>query len=440
MTDRRYQSWGRYPKVEQQAVRLHWRDNALPQAGHEGKTFLPFGNGRSYGDSCLNDGGVVIDCRGLDRFIHFDADQGTLRCEAGVLLSDVLELIVAKGWFLPVTPGTRFVTVGGAIANDVHGKNHHRDGTFGGHIRCFELLRTDGTRLLCSPKDNADWFGATIGGLGLTGVITWAEVRLKAIASPYIDQEIIRYRNLSDFFRLSAESDTEFDYTMAWIDCLAKGRSLGRGLFIRGNHAERKGGRQPRAPSRRITFPVDPPFSLVNGLSLRLFNAIYYRKQLPSRKRVLVHYEPFFYPLDAVFEWNRIYGSKGFLQYQCVVPPENGEAAIREILERIALAGTGSFLAVLKVFGNVYSPGLLSFPRPGVTLTLDFPNRDQTRDLLDRLDEVTRAAGGAVYPAKDSRMSAESFRAYYPRWKELVPFIDPRFSSSFWRRVTVEEQ
>ena len=183
----------------------------------------------------------------------------------------------------------------------------------------------------------------------------------------------------------------------------------------------------------------------MNGLSLRLFNAIYYRKQLPSRKRALVHYEPFFYPLDAVFEWNRIYGSKGFLQYQCVVPAKNGEAAIREILERIAVAGTGSFLAVLKVFGDVPSPGLLSAhsrrsrSRRG-TLTLDFPNRDQTHDLLDRLDEVTRAAGGAVYPAKDGRMSAESFQAYYPRWRELVPFIDPCFSSSFWRRVTAEEQ
>ncbi len=441
MGEARYQSWGRYPKADQEAVRLRWRDDDLPVAGHDGDTFLPFGNGRSYGDVCLNDGGVVLDCRGLDRFIDFDAETGLLRCEAGCLLSEILELVVPRGWFLPVTPGTQFVTVGGAIANDVHGKNHHRAGTFGCHVRRFELLRSDGARVACAPDENADWFRATIGGLGLTGVITWAEIELKPIANPAIDREVVRYRDLDEFFGLSRESDGEFEYTVAWVDCLAKGGALGRGLFVRGNHAETATARRARAPAATITFPIDPRPALVNGLSLKVFNALYYRKQLRPRKRSQVHYAPFFYPLDAVRKWNRVYGAKGLLQYQCVVAHDDGAAAIREILDRISAARTGSFLAVLKVFGAVASPGLLSFPRPGVNLAVDFPNRGQrTLDLLDRLDEVTRGAGGAVNPSKDGRMSAASFQAYYPEWRELERFIDPRFSSSFWRRVTKQVQ
>ncbi|HEY7712441.1 MAG TPA: FAD-binding oxidoreductase [Candidatus Entotheonella sp.] len=433
----RYQSWGRYPRATQEVVAPYWRSEPLPLHGHEGKAVLPFGNGRSYGDVCLNDGGVLLACRGLDRFIHFDPTQGLLRCEAGVLLSEILKLVVPQGWFLPVTPGTQFVTVGGAIANDIHGKNHHRAGTFGCHVRCFELLRSDGTRFLASPIENRDWFGATIGGLGLTGVITWAEIQLKRIANPYIDQDTIRYGNLDDFFSLSRDSDTTFDYTVAWVDCLAKGRDLGRGLFIRGNHAKDAGERPRKTSTVHVTFPVDPPFALVNGLSIKLFNTLYYRKQRKSQVSNKTHYVPFFYPLDAIYAWNRLYGSRGFLQYQCVVPSAHAASAVREILERIAAARTGSFLAVLKVFGDVASPGLLSFPRAGATLALDFPNQGQkTFALLDRLDEVTRAANGAVYPAKDSRMSAASFKTYYPQWQALEPFIDPQFSSSFWRRVT----
>jgi FAD/FMN-containing dehydrogenase len=432
-----YQSWGRYPQATQEVVAPYWRSEPLSLPGREGKTVLPFGNGRSYGDVCLNDGGVVLACRGLDHFIHFDPTQGILRCEAGVLLSEILKLVVPKGWFLPVTPGTQFVTVGGAIANDIHGKNHHRAGTFGRHVRCFELLRSDGTRFLTSPTENCDWFRATIGGLGLTGVITWAELQLKRIANPYIDQEIIRYGSLDDFFSLSQDSDATFDYTAAWVDCLAKGRALGRGLFIRGNHAKDAGERPHKTSAAHVTFPVDPPFALVNGLSIKLFNTLYYHKQLKSQVSNKTHYVPFFYPLDAIYAWNRLYGSKGLLQYQCVVPPAHAASAVREILDRIAAARTGSCLAVLKVFGDGVSPGLLSFPRAGATLALDFPNQGpKTFALLDRLDEVTRAASGAVYPAKDSRMSAASFKTYFPQWQALEPFMDPQFSSSFWRRVT----
>ena len=431
-----YPSWGRYPRARQRRLAIGWRHQPLPLAG-DGEALLPRGAGRSYGDSCLNDGGVLIDTSALDHFIDFDPGQGLLRCEAGVLLSDILRLIVPAGWFLPVTPGTRFVTLGGAIANDVHGKNHHRAGTFGCHVDCFELLRSDGRRLLCSAQENADWYRATIGGLGLTGLITWAQLRLQPLSSPCIDQETLRYRDLDEFFDLSQASDQSHEYTVAWVDCLATGAALGRGLLLRGNVLERPSDPCPGPRSRGLSVPFDPPLSLVNHWTLSAFNRLYYHRQRRPRRRATVHYEPFFYPLDAIGHWNRIYGPRGFLQYQCVVPKEQGRAAVGEILERISRAGMGSFLAVLKQFGDRPSPGLLSFPREGVTLALDFPNQGRrTLDLLEQLDQVTGAAGGAVYPAKDARMSADSFERFFPQWRELEARRDPRLCSGFWRRVT----
>ncbi len=429
-----YASWGRYPKAIPTKVYCpHWADELFPKGAH---FLLPYGNGRSYGDSCLNDGGALLDMRGLDRFLSFDHSTGILRCEAGVLLADILALVVPVGWFLPVTPGTRFVTVGGAIANDVHGKNHHRTGTFGQHVQRLALRRSDQGVVLCSVTENADLFHATIAGLGLTGAIVWAEIQLRPIANAAMDTETIRFSNLDAFFDLSGESDRDYEYTVAWIDCLAQGKSLGRGLFMRGNHATPQE-KLPAPPGKTRGFPVDMPFPLVNAWSLRAFNSLYYRKQFAQMRRTITHYEPFFYPLDGVLHWNRFYGRRGFLQYQCVVPPESAKESIRALLEIIATARSGSFLAVLKVFGNRFSPSLLSFPRPGATLALDFPNQGQhTLDLLDQLDTIVASAGGAVYPAKDARMSGEHFRQYFPRWEEFQRYIDPRFSSSFWRRVT----
>lgn len=416
-------------------MRFDQRLDPLPSAG-AGKTLLPYGNGRSYGDVCLNTGGVLIDCRHLDRFMSFDRDSGVLRCEAGVLLADILNMAAPHGWFLPVSPGTRLVTVGGAIANDVHGKNHHRAGTFGCHLRCFELLRSNGDRLLCSPAENREYFQATIGGLGLTGLVSWAEIQLKPIANAYIDQEIIRFHNLAEFFRLSKASDEEFEYTVAWIDCLAKDVSLGRGLFMRGNHATTTANTGTKSPRDGLSVPFAPPLSLVNRLSLRAFNAFYFHKQRGDEAAAQVHYRSFFYPLDAIGDWNRIYGPKGFYQYQCVLPMDQGEAGMREILRKIAATGIGSFLAVLKLFGDRPSPGLMSFPRSGVTLALDFPNSgDKVRGLMEHLDGITSAHGGAIYPAKDARMSAEMFRQAFPRLAEFTKYVDPAFSSSFWRRV-----
>ncbi len=439
MAGKRYQSWGRYPKVEQRAIRYCWRDDHLPLEEIGIRQFLPFGNGRSYGDVCLNDGGMLLDCRELNRFIGFDPGTGVLRCEAGVLLAEILRLSMPQGWFLPVTPGTRFVTVGGAIANDVHGKNHHRAGTFGRHVLRFELLRSDGVRRVCSREKNSDYFDASIGGLGLTGVITWAEIQLKAVTSPYIDQEIIRYRSLDEFFALARESDHSHEYTVAWVDCLAKGKELGRGLFMRGNHVAKIGNKPPKTPTRRFTFPLDPPFALINGLTLKLFNTLYYRGQFRDRVRRSVHYESFFYPLDALYAWNRVYGSRGFLQYQCAVPADKAGEAVGEILKQISAVGSGSFLAVLKLFGDRPSPGLLSFPLPGATLALDFPNNgNKTFRLLDRLDAVTRVVGGRVNPSKDARMSAPDFQAGFPAWSGMEAFLDPGISSGFWRRVTAK--
>jgi FAD/FMN-containing dehydrogenase len=436
MGQNRYQSWGRYPKAEQTVLKMLWRHEPIPSSeGATGK-ILPFGNGRSYGDSCLNDGGTLIDTRSLDRFIQFDPEQGILRCEAGVLLSDIVELVVPRGWFLPVTPATQYVTIGGAVANDIHGKNHHRSGTFGCHVSAFELLRSDGSRMLCSEIENPEWFSATIGGLGLTGVITWVEILLKPIMSPYVLEETIRFANLDEFFSISEESDTTFEYTVAWIDCTAKGERLGRGLFRRANHgaASLRGRRSTKYTA--IALPIVPPALLVNRFSLRAVNSLYYRNQIQARRTRTKHFESFFYPLDAVGRWNRMYGPKGFLQYQCVLPHADGASALREMLEAVAASGLGSFLAALKLFGDRESPGLMSFARRGVTLALDFPNKPKAMELLDRLDEITRTAGGAVYPAKDARMSPTSYPAYFPKWEEFGRYIDPRCSSSFWRRVT----
>lgn len=435
--NRRYHSWGHYSQTEQQAVPIHWRTIPLPIAGDSQETFLPFGNGRSYGDVCLNNDGVLLDARGLDRFISFNSAEGILRCESGVLLSEILALTVPQGWFLPVVPGTKFVTLGGAIANDIHGKNHHSAGTFGCHVRCLELLRSDGKRLSCSPFENTEWFRATVGGLGLTGLITWAEIDLKRIENPMMEVETIRYEQLDDFFELSIESDEKYEYTVAWVDSMARGKKLGRGHFIRANHAV-SGIKQVSAPRYQANIAFEFPFSFVTRASARLFNVLYYRKQLSPKRTRLTHYEPFFFPLDQVLNWNRLYGPCGFHQYQCLLPLSgDGLNALRDLFNRGAHGEIECFLSVLKVFGSRSSPGLLSFPRAGVTVTLDLRHRgSRTLQLLDDFDKVVRSAGGAVYPAKDARMSSFSFRQYFPHYEELEQFRDPRFNSSFWRRLT----
>lgn len=431
------ESWGGYPKAAQAFGNVYDRHKALPLPP-EG-TALAFGNGRSYGDACLNDGGTLLGMRGLDRFISFDMETGILECEAGVLLADIIDIALPKGWFLPVTPGTKFVTVGGAIANDVHGKNHHREGTFGRHVLAFELLRSDGSRRVCSAGENADLFAATIGGLGLTGVVTWARLQLKRAGSAFLAGEQVKFGGLDEFFALSEASAATHEYVVSWIDCLARGASLGRGLFMRANplSADEATARGAKAPMvLPLAVPLTPPISLVNGLTLRTFNAAYFHRQRGREAARLWHYGAFHYPLDAISNWNRIYGPKGFLQYQCVVPARDQRAVSEALLNEISRSGQGSFLLVFKVFGEATSPGLLSFPMAGTTLALDFPIRGATTfALLDRLDAIVCEAGGRIYPAKDARMSAETFRRGYPALEEFRKFVDPRLSSSFARRV-----
>ncbi|MEJ2397538.1 MAG: FAD-binding oxidoreductase, partial [Gammaproteobacteria bacterium] len=371
------------------------------------------------------------------RFIDFDREQGIVRCEAGISFAEILNLIVPHGWFLPVTPGTKFVSLGGAVANDVHGKNHHQAGTFGCFVTQLGLRRSDEGLQICSETQNPELFKATIGGLGLTGLIVWVEFRLKKISSTYIEQECEKFSNLQQFLALSETAAEDWEYTVAWIDCQAKSGRLGRGIFYRGNHAQHAGKhREPGDYARtRLSMPMDLPGFVLNRLSISLFNQLYYHRPLARRGRV--HFDPFFYPLDKIAHWNRMYGARGFFQYQCVIPTAQALDAMTDILQIIAQSGQGSFLSVLKLFGDMPSPGMLSFPRAGVTLALDFANRgNKTQSLLAQLDAVTLAAGGAVYPAKDACMSASHFQHYYPQWTDFTHYIDPAFSSSFWRRVT----
>ena len=426
------QSWTRLPKVRHARVLdAASRADPLPALA-PGETLIPHGNGRSYSDVALNPDGAVLRTWRLDHLIAFDPQAGRITCESGVLLAEILDFIVPQGWTLPVVPGTRFVSVGGAIANDVHGKNHHVAGTFGHHVLRFELLRSDGARMICGPDENADWFAATIGGLGLTGLVTWAEITLQRIANPFMLTQATRFARLADFWALDARAAADWPYTVAWIDCLA---ASGRGIVFTGRPAPAQRD-LPVWRERKRAMPVETPVSLVNGLSLRLFNAAYYRQPLKPGTQ-LTHYVPYFFPLDAIGNWNRIYGRNGFYQYQCVVPPgPDGRAAIADMLALIARRRQGSFLAVLKSFGDRPSPGLLSFARPGITLALDFPNRGaETPGLFADLDAIVAQAGGALYPAKDSRLPAAMFRRGFPRWEVFADFVDPKFRSGFWRRV-----
>ncbi|MGL4976165.1 MAG: FAD-binding protein, partial [Bosea sp. (in: a-proteobacteria)] len=396
---------------------------------------------RSYGDSCLNDGGGLIETKAFAAIRSFDPVTGLLVAEPGLLLGDILAMCVPQGWFLPVTLGTRFVTLGGAVANDVHGKNHHRAGTFGCHVGHLVLARSDGTMLTCSSTQNAEMFAATIGGMGLTGLITEIGVQLMPITSPLMAQETRQFGSLAEFFQLARASDLSHDYTVAWIDALASGLDLGRGVFFRANHAtgEPKPAGQEASASgqRQLPFPLTPPIPLINRLTLKAFNTLYRAANKTTDTVRNVPYGPFFYPLDRIANWNRAYGPRGLRQFQCVLPIGDAPAAITEMLRLTQSAGEASFLTVLKLFGDKPSPGMMSFPMPGATLTLDFPNRGaRTEKLLAQLDAITIQANGRVNPYKDARMSAATFEASFPHWRDFARHIDSGFSSSFWRRVT----
>jgi decaprenylphospho-beta-D-ribofuranose 2-oxidase len=410
-------------------------------------SIVPRGLGRSYGDAALNENGAVLLDTRLNRFSSFDRATGILECEAGVSYEDLIDVFLPRGFFPPVTPGTRFVTLGGAIAADVHGKNHHRDGSIANFIESFDLLIADGRTLRCSRQDNADAFWATLGGMGLTGIILSARLRLQPVESAYVVVDQKRSANLEQTLAAFSDGDHDFKYSVAWIDCLAKGASLGRSVLMRGNHA--KAGDLPAdlavnplvpPAKRRGRVPFNFPSFALSPFTVRLFNARYYASHKDGRH--IAHYEDFFYPLDAIEHWNRIYGRRGFFQYQAVFPMQDGDRCLRSLMERISAAGSASFLAVLKTMGPG-SGGILSFPIPGLTLALDLPNAGTgTVRLLHELDEIVLKHGGRVYLAKDACMTRESFQRMYPslpRFNEIKSALDPqnRFSSSLARRLGI---
>jgi FAD/FMN-containing dehydrogenase len=431
--------WGRYPRVAARLLSPADRAGALAVLAAE-PALIARGNGRAYGDAALNPAATLsmLDVRGV---LAFDPVSGRVRAEAGLLLGDLIAQVLPQGWFVPVTPGTRFVSLGGAVAADVHGKNHHVAGGFSAHVEGLELALADGRVLACSATQHPEIFAATCGGMGLTGVILTVTLRLLRVETALIRQQTRRCPNLADAMAaLEAARDT---YSVAWIDCLARGAALGRSLLFLGEHARRDEVPAERAglvPARRraLRVPVDFPSWALNRWSVAAFNELYWRRARPGT--ALVDYDTYFYPLDAVLEWNRIYGRAGFVQYQCVLPKAASAAGLTALLTRISMAGAGSFLSVLKLFGA--QRGVLSFPMEGFTLALDFPASRKTFALLDELDAIVADHGGRLYLAKDARMPADMFRRGYPRlgdFQALRAQVDP--AGKFWsvqsRRVGV---
>jgi FAD/FMN-containing dehydrogenase len=399
---------------------------------------LVIGNLRSYGDEVLSVDGHYVQTTRCDRVLGIDREKDTLTAECGISIDSIQRRVAPLGYELPVTPGTAFLTLGGAIANDVHGKNHHIAGTFGCHVERFELVRSTGEALRCSLDENPDWFCATIGGMGLTGAITWATIRLRRVATPWLQVRSRRFASLDGFFRIDDEESRSNEYTVAWVDCLATGKSLGRGIYSVANPARtdavKPSSTLPRFDGSRASVPVKLPVSPVNRLSLSLMNALYYGTHRAKPRQI--HYKRWMYPLDSIGHWNRLYGPRGFRQFQCVVPPDGARQAVGEMLATIAARGQGSFLAVLKNFGSVRSPGLMSFPMAGTTLALDFANRGApTAALLLRLHQITAAAGGRLYAAKDGCSPAESLAGGYPNFERFKSMIDPGMGSQFAQRL-----
>lgn len=430
----RVTSWGRAVDADQRVHEPAFADE-VPGLLTGSDPSIGYGLGRSYGDICLNDGGSLIRMHRLDRIITADWERGIIRAEAGMSLDMLLRVAVPKGWFLPVTPGTKFVTLGGAVANDVHGKNHEAAGTFGCHVRALGLLRSTGELLELERDRAAEMFAVTVGGLGLTGLILWVELKLTPIRSAWFEIKTSRIRNLDDFFD-QASPNRLWPYTAAWVDCLARGSSLGRGFFTRGRHAD-EGDLSVHRERSLARIPIDPPGQMLSAPIVRALNLFYARAGVEGDRRV--HYDSFLYPLDAIKDWNRLYGRPGFFQHQSVVPLKSVHQALPKLLELTSAYRQGAFLVVLKMLGNRHSPGLMSFPMEGATFAIDLPNRGPTtRDLLARMAEVVMNAGGRLYPAKDATMSGEVFRAGFPNWRELEAHRDPALMSDFWRRVTRE--
>lgn len=400
--------WGRYPLPENQSITFR-DEETLRLLLAQSDEVIAFGNGRSYGDSALND--RIIRCKPHNFFLGFDAQSGDLNVQAGVLLSEILRAFVHRGWFLKITPGTSLITVGGAIASDVHGKNHHQAGCFSECVESFHLMLPDGEVVSCSRQQNHDLFKATCGGMGLTGIILDVQITLQRINSAFLNQQTIKTANLKETFE-AFEQNKNTPYSVAWLDCLAKGEKLGRSLLITGNF--RDDGELSYSPKSRPGVPCNFPGFALNQWSIKAFNALYYGKAKHGQSSQLVDIDSFFYPLDAIGNWNRIYGKKGFVQYQFVMPKDSSYDGLHEILDNISRRGKGSFLAVLKLCG-VANDNHLSFPLEGYSLALDFKIEPGIFDLLNLLDEIVVQHGGRIYLAKDARVSRDVYENGYPQ-------------------------
>jgi len=419
-------NWGKYPAIKSKV----WENEFLAdivQTVRREDGILARGNGRCYGDAALSP--KIISTLKFNKFIAFDRESRVFECQAGALFSDILEYLVPQGYFLPVTPGTKFITVGGAIAADVHGKNHHKEGSFSNHLLSFELLTGDGDIRHCSRTSHPELFWETIGGMGLTGVILSARFYVKPIETAYIRQEKIKARNLQEVFDLFEQSQ-EWTYSVAWIDCLQKGRSLGRSVLMLGEHAlaselphslSKEPLRLKKKPQLNIPFNF-PSFAL-NSFSVRAFNFLYYHKNIRKRSSGIIDYETFFYPLDSILNWNRMYGAAGLTQYQFVLPMETYRQGLPEILKKIGEYGMGSFLAVLKYFGKQDPLAKNSFPVQGYTLALDFKIQPRLKELFELLDRLVEKYNGKIYLAKD----AFSRGALFPNIRRDKKFISDQY-------------
>ena len=426
--------WGRYPKATADLIEPADAQSLQKFVASQKKSAscISRGAGRSYGDSAL--AGQLIGSRFLDSFLALDEQQQTLRCGAGVKLGDILKVCLPRGLFLPVLPGTKAVSVGGAIAADVHGKNHHRDGSFCQHVIQISLMLASGEVVSCSATQNQELFRASCGGMGLTGAIVEATLRLAAVPSRYIDQRSLVANNLQECFA-HIEDNADSKYSVAWLDCLATGDDMGRSVLYLGEHSKGKNLKSDRKYQDRssISVPFSTPSFLLNKSSMSLFNSTYFSLQKHKSRTSRLDYDNYFFPLDRLSNWNRLYGSKGFLQYQFVLPGEGALEGITTVLEKISKQGKGSFLTVLKKFGEA-NENLLSFPRSGYTLTLDFKNETSLFPLLDELDRIVLDHDGRLYLAKDARMSEAVFKASYPNWEAFMAIkakVDPhnRFAS-----------
>lgn len=438
--------WGRYPRNSCAVYRPERARELTQLFDLEAPTLVARGAGRAYGDAALNHTGAVVDVQRLNRILSFEPN-GLVHCEAGVTFADLIEVFLPRGFFPPASPGTKFVTLGGALAADVHGKSHHREGSFARHVSWFKLLLPSGELRTCTPEDR-DLFLATAGGMGLTGIISEIQLRLQPVSSAYLSVETLPARDLDQALELFDRVDSH-QFSMAWIDCLSRGRAMGRAIVMAGDFAPPQALAPParehplRIPKRaRHRVPIDLPGLMLNSLSVRAFNEFYYRLQRRGAGTRISDYDSFFYPLDSIDQWNRLYGRRGFLQYQCVWPLERGRAGLIELLEAISRSRRGSFLAVLKRFGP--QEGIMSFPMAGYTLALDFPMRRGLLEFLERLDDLVVAHGGRVYLAKDARLRPARLRQMYPelpRFRAIRDRVDPdhRLASSLSRRLEIDQ-